>query len=110
MKSKPLRIATEEAFNIEELRQLYSGFSAGTWDTLDARVFGLQSNAESPVANALVDVDRQRLEQMDQHGITMQLLSLTSPGVQLLRPGLAGEMAALVNDRLAEAIQRHPGR
>jgi 2,3-dihydroxybenzoate decarboxylase/5-carboxyvanillate decarboxylase len=110
MKNNPIRIATEEAFNIPELRQLYNGFSAGSWDTLDARVFGLQSNAESPVANALVDVDDQRLAQMDQLGITMQVLSLTSPGVQLLRPGLAGEMAALANDRLAEAIRRHPGR
>jgi 5-carboxyvanillate decarboxylase len=104
------RIATEEAFSIEELRELYRGFAAGSWDTLDARVFGLQSNADSPVANALVDVDGQRLAQMDQYGITMQVLSLTSPGVQLLRPGLAGEMAALVNDRLAETIRRHPGR
>jgi 5-carboxyvanillate decarboxylase len=110
MSGKPARIATEEAFTIEELRELYRGFSAGSWDTLDARVFGLQSNADSPVANALVDLDGQRLAQMDQHGITMQLLSLTSPGVQLLRPGLAGEMTALVNDRLTEAIRRHPSR
>jgi 5-carboxyvanillate decarboxylase len=104
------RIATEEAFNIEELRELYRGFAAGSWETLDARVFGLQSSADSPVANALVDLDDQRLKQMDQCGVAMQLLSLTSPGVQLLRPGLAGEMAALVNDRLAEAIRRHPQR
>jgi 5-carboxyvanillate decarboxylase len=108
--SLQVRIATEEAFNIEELREVYRGFIAGSWDTLDARVFGIQSNAESPVANALVDVDNQRLAQMDEHGITMQLLSLTSPGVQLLRPGLAGEMAMLVNDRLAETIRRHPTR
>jgi 5-carboxyvanillate decarboxylase len=104
------RIATEEAFFIAEIRELYRGFSAGSWDTLDARVFGLQSNPDSPVANALVDLDDVRLQLMDQSGVAMHLLSLTSPGVQLLRPGLASEMAMLVNDRLAEAIRRHPTR
>jgi 5-carboxyvanillate decarboxylase len=104
------RIATEETFNIAELRELYQAFSAGSRETLDARVFGLQSSPESMVANDLVDLDTQRLQQMDACGFDMQLLSLTSPGVQLLRQGLVTEMARLVNDRLAEAISRHPAR
>jgi 5-carboxyvanillate decarboxylase len=106
------RIATEETFNIAELRELYQAFSAGSRETLDARVFGLQSSPESMVANDLVDLDTQRLQQMDACGFDMQLLSLTSPGVQLLRQGLVTEMARLVNDRLAEAISgiRHAMR
>lgn len=47
---------------------------------------------------------------MDQSGIAIHLLALTSPGVQMLRPGLASEMAELANDRLADAIRRHPAR
>jgi 2,3-dihydroxybenzoate decarboxylase/5-carboxyvanillate decarboxylase len=40
----------------------------------------------------------------------VQLLLLTSPGVQIFDADTATEMAELANDRLAEAIARHPDR
>jgi predicted TIM-barrel fold metal-dependent hydrolase len=40
----------------------------------------------------------------------VQLLLLTSPGVQVFDADTATELATLANDRLAEAIARHPDR
>jgi 5-carboxyvanillate decarboxylase len=104
------RIATEEAFQPPQLRELYRAFAAGSWSTLDARTFQLQTDAQSPVANDLEDLDQQRLKRMDEAGVAMHLLSLTTPGVQLLRADIATDFAKAANDYLAEAIRRHPTR
>jgi 2,3-dihydroxybenzoate decarboxylase/5-carboxyvanillate decarboxylase len=104
------RIATEEAFQTPDLRALYREFTVGNWSTLDAKMFGVQADDSSPLANDLVDLDQQRLKRMDEAGVAMHLLSLTTPGVQLLRAGVATEFAREANDYLADAIRRHPTR
>ena len=58
----------------------------------------------------LIDLDGERLEIMDKDGVAMHLLSLTSPGVQMFDADTACEIATLANDRLADAIKRHPKR
>ncbi len=40
----------------------------------------------------------------------MQILSLTSPGVQVFEAALATRLAAASNDALAEAVRAHPTR
>jgi len=40
----------------------------------------------------------------------MQVLSLAMPGVQIFEKNFAANLASLANDRLAEAIDRHPSR
>jgi 5-carboxyvanillate decarboxylase len=67
---------------------------------------GYQSNFLAP----LLDVEGERLRDMDAHGVDMQLLSLTAPGVQMFDADTATELAALANDYLAEVIARHPLR
>ncbi|HEY5017737.1 MAG TPA: amidohydrolase family protein, partial [Streptosporangiaceae bacterium] len=52
----------------------------------------------------------ERLRIMDEQGVSMQVLSLTAPGVQTLPASQAVPLAALVNDRLAEVIGRYPDR
>jgi predicted TIM-barrel fold metal-dependent hydrolase len=47
---------------------------------------------------------------MDAAGIDVQVLSLRSPGVQQLDATEAMELARDANDRLAEAVRRHPSR
>jgi 2,3-dihydroxybenzoate decarboxylase len=42
--------------------------------------------SEKKLGNNLVDVHKQRLELMDQLGVEMQVLSLTSPGPQGIPP------------------------
>jgi 2,3-dihydroxybenzoate decarboxylase len=47
---------------------------------------------------------------MDAAGISRQVLSLTSPGVQVFDATTATALARTSNDQLAEAIRRHPDR
>jgi predicted TIM-barrel fold metal-dependent hydrolase len=60
--------------------------------------------------NKLVDTGSQRLESMDSAGIDVQVLSLTSPGVEWFEPAKGTALARKCNDQLAEAIQSHPDR
>uniref|UniRef100_A0AAU2VWI2 Amidohydrolase family protein n=1 Tax=Streptomyces sp. NBC_00008 TaxID=2903610 RepID=A0AAU2VWI2_9ACTN len=62
----------------------------------------------SPSAEVLEDLDEGRLAAMDADGIDMQVLSnLTT---QYLPADVAPELVRDVNDRLAAACVRHPGR
>lgn len=58
----------------------------------------------------LGDLDDRRIADMDAAGITMQILSLTSPGTEQLEATEAIRLAHTTNDLLAEAIGRHPDR
>ena len=58
----------------------------------------------------LPEMGEQRLKSMDEAGITMQVLSNTGPGPDLV-PGADGiAMAREMNDYLAKAVSRHPDR
>ena len=58
----------------------------------------------------LCDVDAKRLAEMDAAGIDMQVLSLTSPGVEQLDAADAIALARDSNDYLAAAVKKHPTR
>ncbi|BBC73409.1 conserved hypothetical protein [Altererythrobacter sp. B11] len=104
------RIAVEEAWTIPELQDALARVAAGSWPNLDAQLLNPAGSASTDrIATRLRDVD-QRLAEMDRLGIDMQILSLTSPGVQLFEAGYAGELARLANDRLAEVVRAHPTR
>ena len=62
------------------------------------------------IAERLADVDARRIGDMDAAGIDRQLLSLTSPGVQVFDRETATALAVDANDQLAAAIARHPTR
>jgi 2,3-dihydroxybenzoate decarboxylase/5-carboxyvanillate decarboxylase len=116
------RIATEEAWAIPEQREAIAAIARSTWDNLDVRNLRGGSaptsatgataveGAGSALGRRLLDVEDERLEQMDRDGVAMQILSLTSPGVQLFDAATAVSMAQLANDRLAEVVARHPAR
>ncbi len=56
------------------------------------------------------EIGEKRLQSMDEAGITMQVLSNSGPGPDLV-PGAAGvDMAREMNEYLAAAIARHPDR
>ena len=59
----------------------------------------------------MLDVDDERLREMDAHGIAVAVLSLNAPGVQsVFDPIRAVDVARRANDALAAAIARHPDR
>jgi len=80
-------------------------------DTISRR--GYKPRTPMPGPNPielLPEIGEQRLKSMDETGITVQVLSNSGPGPDLV-PGADGvAMAREVNDHLAAAIARHPDR
>ena len=64
----------------------------------------------SSVSGALTDLGSGRLAAMDADGIDMQLLMLSSPGVQVFEKEIAVALAADSNDYAAAACKAHPSR
>jgi len=63
------------------------------------------------VSQRIGDFEKYRLPIMDEAGITMQVLSTGSPGIQgIEEAGRAISLAKRINDLQAEIIQRYPGR
>src|SRR3954465_4720411 len=93
-------IAMEEAFATPELQAKYPvprTVTAGHW-------------AED-WAKRLCDYTTYRLHDMDEHGVDIQVLSLTAPGVQCVTDARqAVTDARVANDHLAGVIAAHPTR
>lgn len=65
----------------------------------------------SYVNERIFDLTDVRLDEMDIHGIDMQVLSLTSPGIQALSdPADAVATAKDANDIVASVVREHPTR
>lgn len=58
----------------------------------------------------LAETGIKRLELMDEQGVDVQVLSLTTPGLHNLEPRVAIEMARKINDNIAEICAQHPTR
>ena len=96
------RIATEEAFAIPEQFERYRALAHSTWSSADVVFWGrILNGPANPLVDALLDVDERRLADMDANGVDVQLLLLTSPGVQVFDADTATALASLANDRLA---------
>ena len=108
--AKPLRIiATEEAWAIpEQLAGMKEIADAATEYDPDLFLVGLQNT--DPLRRRLLDLDGERLEIMDRGGVAVHLLSLTSTGTQTFDPDRGAALSSLANDRMADAIRRHPTR
>jgi 5-carboxyvanillate decarboxylase len=105
------RIATEEAFATRELADAMRELVEGGGDSADLVFWrGLLFRENDDRLANLLDLDAQRLATMDANGIDMHVLSITSPGVQMLESSRAAAIAADSNDQLAAAIARHPDR
>lgn len=108
------RIAVEEAFVTPEImaewyvvlagRDVEPGFAKMGESIL------AQTPANKPLDDRLLDIGAARIAHMDQIGIDMQIISLTSPGVQVFEASLATRLAAASNDALAAAVRSHPTR
>lgn len=52
----------------------------------------------------------ERVHVMDQHGVDVQVITLTTPGTHIEEPARGVELARLVNDEFADAATRYAGR
>ncbi|MGZ5936764.1 MAG: amidohydrolase family protein [Rhizomicrobium sp.] len=107
---KMRRIATEEAWSIPEHLAAMLALTRSNREDLDLRLPRRSCVPGSPLYDRLTDTDKERLEIMDADDVSMHLLSHTSPGVQMFDADTAVGLAALANDRMAEAIKRRPTR
>ena len=111
------RIAVEEGFNIPEIAAATRRLMATrlSEEPGEAFIFGLTAPPPDPAGSpawmqVITDLGARRLADMDAAGIGMQLLLLSSPGVQIFDRAEACELSVLANDRLAAAIAGHPAR
>lgn len=110
-----LRIATEEAFAPPEMLEMYRRMLAkGGADPGFEGLMGFYMTSPSEraqhIMRCLQDMDQVRLAHMDAAGVDMQVLALTSPGVQVMDKATAVSFSQQANDYLAEAVARHPTR
>jgi uncharacterized protein len=101
-------IALEEHYATE-------GFMEGPGRELKAQVEAARDHPRvaagyAKLVEGLRDIGDGRVAEMDAAGIDVQVLSLTSPGVEQLEASEAVALAREANDLLAEAVRRHPDR
>jgi 5-carboxyvanillate decarboxylase len=114
--TKPIRrIATEEAFSIPEvaagLRDVARSPTVSQDLILVHRIYDAKvDDVQARLLPRLLDLEKERLRDMDENGVDMQLLSLTAPGVQMFDADTATELAALANDKLAAVVKKDPKR
>lgn len=97
-------IGLEEHFATPELIDAWHELEPQWQDTAQIR------SSQDELARRLVDLDDDRMAAMTETGLDVAVVSSTTPGVQNLSPADAVALQVLCNDRLAEAVRRHPDR
>jgi len=106
--TKLRRIATEEGWSCREVLTALGKQIARAPEEDRGLAYMLQGGAY-PDWPQLLDPEP-RLADMDGAGIDVQLLLLSSPGVQVFEPDEAIDLSRLVNDRLHEWTNKWPDR
>ena len=110
------RIATEEAFGPPEMFRMYremldrKSFDDPGFQSLWGFYLLSRSERATGIIERLQDIGERRIRDMDSAGISRQIVSLTSPGVQVFDAATATALAKSSNDQLADAIRKHPDR
>ena len=97
-------VGLEEHFATPELM--------GAWQALEPqwRDVGIASSPDDDLGRRLVDLDGERIAAMDETGLDVSVVSMTTPGLQNLDPRDAVALQGGCNDTLADAVRRHPDR
>jgi predicted TIM-barrel fold metal-dependent hydrolase len=97
-------IGTEEHFVTDEV--------VTAWSRLDspARDDSRASAPPGELGERLREVGERRIAAMDEAGLDVQVISLTSPGLHNLPAEEATRLQVETNDRIAELVNAHPDR
>lgn len=94
------KIALEECFTIPEALQTFNPLTLAPKGVIGGDLI-----------NNLLDIHGTRLQQMDENGVDMMILSLVSPGPQgVSQPSVAEELARVANDKVSEEVMKNPSR
>ncbi len=96
-------IAIEEHFLSAEVRAAWAAAASAGQDTSASLHLG-------EMQDRLQELSEERLARMDESGVDVQVLSLTSPGLHHLAAAEAVSLARRTNDLIAATIARHPER
>jgi len=118
MSTKVRLIATEEAWSIPEVAAELKKVANSPTQSLDKLLVKGIYDAPTDTSgygvldflSGLIDAEGERLRQMDEYGVDMQVMALTAPGVQMFDADTAMELAMLANDRLAALCHKYPTR
>lgn len=104
------RIATEEAWVTSAVLKQYRVLLRDPEAEPGFLAMWRQIDSYKELVPRLLDVGSGRLHDMDLAGTSKQVLSLTSPGVQVFDADTGTALAADSNDELAQAIAANPDR
>jgi predicted TIM-barrel fold metal-dependent hydrolase len=96
-------VGLEEHFLSPEVRAAWAAASGCGQDASAALHLG-------EIETRLEELGGERLARMDESGVSVQVLSLTSPGLQNLEPAESISLARRTNDFIAATTARHPDR
>ncbi|MBV9529073.1 amidohydrolase family protein [Sphingomonas sp.] len=97
-------VALEEHLTTAPVLEAWRGLDP-CWQDL-----ALKPSSQGESGGRLLELGEQRLAAMDAAGVDVQVLSLTTPGLQSLVADNATALQREVNDHIAEAVRRAPGR
>ncbi|QKZ14711.1 amidohydrolase family protein [Spirosoma sp. KUDC1026] len=95
-------IALEEHFLTSEIR--------AAWEASPIGQEGTDRLDQGIIDERLNDLGQQRLALMDESGVDVQVLSVTTPALNNLEPEQSVILARQTNDFIAATIARHPTR
>ncbi|MBD5626415.1 MAG: amidohydrolase [Desulfovibrio sp.] len=72
--------------------------------------FGQKDLPGAPKGDSLTNMDKGRIRDMDECGITLEILSYSNPSQWLLDENEAVSLCRSANDAMADLVKRHPGR
>jgi predicted TIM-barrel fold metal-dependent hydrolase len=96
-------IAVEEHFLSPDVRAAWAAAPSAGRDASESLNLG-------DIRDRLEELRDERLARMDENGIDVQVLSLTSPGLHNLAPAVGVSLARRTNDLIAATIARYPDR
>jgi predicted TIM-barrel fold metal-dependent hydrolase len=96
-------IGIEEHFLSPDVRASWAAAASAGQDASESLHLG-------DIQDRLEELSDERLARMDESGIDVQVLSLTSPGLHNLEPAEGISLARRTNDLIAATIARHPDR